>query len=63
MICHPVRGTGMLTRIWELRENVSAYDATNVALSVGLDCPLLTLDALLARAATKFGCLVTVVPS
>jgi predicted nucleic acid-binding protein len=39
-----------LTRIWALRENVSAYDAVYVALAEALDAPLLTCDARLARA-------------
>lgn len=37
-------------RIWELRANVTAYDAWYVALAEFLDCPLATLDAGLARA-------------
>jgi predicted nucleic acid-binding protein len=37
-------------RIWELRPNVTAYDAWYVALAEFLDCPLATLDARLARA-------------
>ena len=41
---------GMLDRIWELRHNVTAYDATYVALAEELDCPLLTADARLASA-------------
>lgn len=40
----------LLPRIWELRANFSAYDATYVALAEVLDCPLLTSDARLARA-------------
>lgn len=36
-------------RIWSLRENLTAYDATYVALAEILDAPLLTLDARLAR--------------
>lgn len=41
---------GLLERIWELRENLSAYDATYVAVAEALDAPLLTADARLARA-------------
>lgn len=41
----------LLDRIWQLRENVSAYDAAYVALSESLDAPLLTLDRRLANAA------------
>jgi predicted nucleic acid-binding protein len=37
-------------RIWELRANVTCYDAWYVALAESLDCPLATLDGRLARA-------------
>lgn len=37
-------------RVWELRENVTAYDALYVALAEALDCRLVTADARLARA-------------
>lgn len=37
-------------RIWELRENVSAFDGAYVALAEALDAPLVTSDAALARA-------------
>lgn len=40
----------LLRRIWELRSNVSAYDAAYVALAEALDCPLATADARLTRA-------------
>ncbi|MBD8057854.1 type II toxin-antitoxin system VapC family toxin [Cellulomonas sp. JH27-2] len=40
----------LLGRAWELRANVSSYDAVYVALAEGLDCPLLTRDARLAGA-------------
>ena len=36
-------------RIWELRNNVSAYDAWYVALAEFLGCPLATLDWRLAN--------------
>lgn len=40
----------LLPRIWELRENLTAYDAAYVALAEGLRAPLLTCDARLAKA-------------
>jgi predicted nucleic acid-binding protein len=39
-----------MPRAYELRANVSASDATYVALAEQLDCPLLTADARLAAA-------------
>jgi predicted nucleic acid-binding protein len=35
----------LLPRIWDLRSNVTAYDAAYIALAEGLDAPLLTCDA------------------
>lgn len=40
----------LLERVWELRENLTAYDAVYVALAELLDGPLLTGDARLSRA-------------
>ena len=37
-------------RIWELRNNMTAYDAAYVALAESLDAPLLTRDKRLASA-------------
>ena len=37
-------------RVWELRANLTAYDASYVALAEVLDWPLLTLDRRLSRA-------------
>lgn len=37
-------------RIWELRHNLSAYDAAFVALAEALDAPLITCDGRLASA-------------
>ncbi len=42
--------TAMLPRIWELRDNVSAYDAAYIALAETLEATLVTRDARLARA-------------
>lgn len=39
-------------RIWELRHNLTAYDATFVALSEALSVPLITCDSRLASAGT-----------
>lgn len=39
-----------LRRVYELRQNVTAYDAVYVALAESLGCELLTCDSRLARA-------------
>lgn len=39
----------LLARIWELRENCTAYDAAYLALAEALEAPLLTRDAALGR--------------
>ena len=41
----------LLPRVWELRKNLTAYDAVYVALAEILDAPLLTRDRRLAAAA------------
>jgi predicted nucleic acid-binding protein len=51
----------LLDRVWELRDNLSAYDASYVALAELLDCDLLTADARLSRA-PGIRCAVTVAP-
>jgi predicted nucleic acid-binding protein len=38
----------LLSRIWELRRNLTAYDAAYVALAEALAAPLVTRDAALA---------------
>jgi predicted nucleic acid-binding protein len=40
----------LATRAWELRNSVTYYDATYVALAELLDAPLITLDRRLAQA-------------
>ena len=39
-----------LPRIWELRDNLTAYDATYVALAEAFGCPMITADARIAAA-------------
>jgi predicted nucleic acid-binding protein len=41
----------LLQQVWDLRNNLSAYDAVYVALAKLLDAPLLTRDRRLANAA------------
>jgi len=41
--------TLLLARVWELRRNLTAYDAAYVALAELLDVPLLTCDRRLAH--------------
>jgi predicted nucleic acid-binding protein len=59
MTRYPVHS--LLGRVWDLGENVSAYDACYVALAELLDCTLLTADARLARA-PGLRCPLTLVP-
>lgn len=40
----------LLRRIWELRENLTAYDACYIALAEAIECPLLSADRRLAGA-------------
>lgn len=51
---------GLFERIWELRENLTGYDAGYVALAETLDCTLVTADARLTHAA-GIGCPITLV--
>ena len=39
----------LLTRIWQMRHNLTAYDAAYLALAEALDAPLLTRDRALAK--------------
>lgn len=57
-----VATVGLLDRVWQLRDNVSAYDATYVALAEALECGLMTADRRLAQAPGP-RCPITVVRS
>ncbi|MGI8793821.1 MAG: PIN domain-containing protein, partial [Acidimicrobiales bacterium] len=39
----------LLNRMWELRSNVSGYDAAYLAVAETFDCALVTADTRLAR--------------
>lgn len=53
---------GLLDRVWDLRGNLTAYDATHVSLAEALDAPLVTADARLGLAPGPL-CPVTVIPN
>ncbi|RCW45101.1 putative nucleic acid-binding protein [Halopolyspora algeriensis] len=40
----------LITRVWQLRGNATAYDATYVAAAEAMECPLVTRDRRLSRA-------------
>ena len=50
MAVRRVGTTGLMSRVWALRDNLTAYDATYVALAEALACPLVTADRRLANA-------------
>ena len=44
----------LLLRVWQLKNNLSSYDAVYIALAESLDAPLVTRDRRLAGAAGHF---------
>ena len=44
----------LMGRVWELRDNLTPYDAAYVALAEALETPLLTADRRLTRAAGAY---------
>ena len=59
VIRHP--GFPLFDRVWELRENLTAHDATYVALAEHLGCSPVTGDGRMSRA-PGVRCPITVVP-
>lgn len=47
---HRYAFSAVADRVWELRSNLSAYDASYIALAEALECPLVTCDAKLTTA-------------
>jgi predicted nucleic acid-binding protein len=43
----------LLTRVWQMRHNLTAYDAAYLALAEALDAPLLTRDRALATTGSR----------
>jgi len=60
MTRHPV--FALLDRVWELRDTLSAYEASYAALAELLDCSPLTADTRLSRA-PGIRCAITVLPT
>ena len=54
--------TPLLERVWELRRNMTACDATYIALAEHLGCAVVTLDGSLSRAHGPH-CPLTILPS
>jgi predicted nucleic acid-binding protein len=52
----------LAARVWELRQNLTSYDAAYVALAEAIDVPLVTFDRRLARA-SGIRCTVRVPPA
>jgi predicted nucleic acid-binding protein len=51
LVIDSVELTALLSRVWELRRNLSAYDAAYVAAAEALGCALVTTDSRLSRTA------------
>ena len=52
--------TMLLHRVWELRNSITPYDASYVALAERLGAPLITADKRLARAASAYCEVITI---
>jgi predicted nucleic acid-binding protein len=50
LVVDQVNAAELIDRMWQLRDNLTAYDAAYVAAAEALGCPLVTGDARLAKA-------------
>jgi len=50
----------LLPRVWQLRHDITVFDAAYVALAEALGVPLLTADRKLARTASRYCEVITV---
>jgi predicted nucleic acid-binding protein len=50
LVVEEVQLSGLVDRIWQLRSNLTAYDAAYVAAAEAFGCPLVTGDGRLAKA-------------
>jgi predicted nucleic acid-binding protein len=49
IVIDEVKTAELIPRMWQLRGNVTAYDAAYIAAAESLECPLVTADARLAK--------------
>ena len=50
LVIDQIEVAGLVDRMWQLRSNITAYDATYVAAAEALGCTLITADGRLAKA-------------
>ena len=58
---HPIHGA-IAARAWQLRHNLSFYDALYIALAESLDCQLITADRRIASAFKDHDLISTITP-
>jgi predicted nucleic acid-binding protein len=61
LVVEQVDTVRLIDRMWQVRDNISAYDAAYIAAAEALACSLVTCDARLAKANGP-RCEITVIP-